>query len=84
MRFLHHSFWVGPTFVLMGLVVLVSPWTLPVYLWLFPLERASVAYQLAGGPYPELLGVPVMLLGVVCYLVWLLATATVKLAGRLQ
>ena len=84
MKFLHHAFWVGPMLVLTGLVILVSPWTMPVYLWLFPAERTNVAYQLAGGPYPELLGVPIMLLGIVCYVVWLLATATAKLSERLR
>ena len=61
-------FWVGPAIMLCGGVVLVSPWTLPVYLSLFPSERTNVAYQIgAGGPYPELLGLPIILLGSICF-----------------
>ena len=83
-RALHHAFWIGPALMLIGSIVLVSPWTMPVYLWLFPAERTNVAYQLAGGPYPELLGVPVMVLGTICYVVWLLATGTVKVVERVR
>lgn len=56
--------WSAIVLVVAGAVVLFSPWTYPVYLWLFPAELTNPAYEgNKGGPFPELLGIPMLMLG---------------------
>lgn len=74
--------WTALALVALGALALFSPWTYGLYVWLFPSELTNPAYDGGkGGPYPELLGIPITLAGLALLACWAVARSLLRARG---